>query len=228
MVMGCLGTFLAAAIAPFACLPKVEGDFEDYQARIASFPKTEVEASTFDGSALTEAEEGLYYGACLSELANGQLSDVFSFYTKTKFVPVTGGGGTLVLSIEALRLEGGDPPKSFSRAGITGGVIPDPALGVPPTAVDATGRFKFTLTTTTVPGDANPISGSNVLIEGATLDGRFGSVFCARLGGEVKQPAAAARTLSEERNICRFFPLADGQPTPVLNIADFQSASCPL
>ena len=229
LVLGCLGSFVAAAFVPFACIPHPKGDFEDYQERIASFPSNTPEASVFDSAPPpTEAQEKLYYGACLSELALGQVTNVFSFYTKTKYVPSAGGvGGTLEVSIQALQTANGDAPTTFTSSGITGGIIPDPKLAIPPAAVDGEGRFLFELRTTTVPGNANPISGGEVLIELATLRGRFqASQFCARLGGEVKAPSAAARTLTEQKNVCRFFILPDNSPIPALNPSDFVAESC--
>jgi hypothetical protein len=215
--------FAAAAFGPWACIPHPEEDFENYQERIANLPKLGVEASTFEASAPpAEAVKSLYYGACLSELAFKQASKVFNFYTNTEFTPSPGGGGTLVLSIQALKIKSGSfPPDTVTSADIRGGIIKATA------AVDAQGRFRLELGTVTVPGECNPISGSDVLIENTTLAGRFAAErFCARLGGDVRQPAASARTLNDT-NICQFIPVNDGDKRPELVYADLAPDSCP-
>jgi hypothetical protein len=226
LAFGSLGLIVAALMAPWACIPHPDTDFEDYQERIASFPKPVIEASVVDqGPPPTTAVEGIYYGACLSELAFGQPDNVFNFYTKTKFTPGTNGGpGKLELSIQPLILVNNKPPPTISLSGAVGSPIAAPAADV-----NAAGKYTINLGTVTVPGTANPISGSNVLIESATLQGNFAEArFCARLGGEVKQPVAAARTLDTSQNICQFLPIKDGDPKPVLAAGDFQAASCPL
>jgi len=225
VLVGFSSCFLAAALGPWACIPHPDDDFGDYQSRIRALPSQQIEASTFDAAPPpTQAVKGLYYGACLSELAFGQVTKVFNFYTNTEFTPGP-SGGTLSLTIQALRVVNGVlPPETISSSGISGGVIPAPSA-----PVDAEGKFALTLGTVTVPGDSNPISGSNVLIENTTLTGRFAeNRFCARLGGDVRQPAAAARTLNIDRNVCQFVPIKDGDTRPEFTAADFQPGACPL
>lgn len=226
LAFGCLGFVVAALTAPYACIPHPDTDFEDYQERIASFPKPVIEASVFETAPPpTQAVEGIYYGACLSELAFGQPDNVFNFYTKTKYTPgANGGPGKLELSIQPLVVINKKPPPTISLAGAVGA-----AIEAKPADVDAAGKYLINLGTVTVPGTANPISGSDVLIESATLQGSFAAErFCARLGGEVKQPIAAARTLDTSQNICQFVPIKDGDARPPLTAAEFQAASCPL
>jgi hypothetical protein len=215
--------FAAAALGPWACIPHPEQDFEDYQERIANIPKTQIEASTFDGAPPAEAVKGLYYGACATELAKNQLSKVFNLYTNTEFTPAA-GGGQLVLSFQLLKVKNGTlPPDTVTSADIVGGIIQGAAA-----PVDATGKFSLSLGTATFPGDANPISGSDVRIENTTLIGRFSAGrICARLGGQVVQPVAAARTL-DDTNICQFFPVNEGDPRPEPTLADFQKDACGL
>lgn len=225
-LLGCLGLLTAGLAVSWACIPHPEKDFEDYQDRIASFPKAQVEASVFEAAPPpTQAVDGIYYGACLSELAFGQPSKVFNFYTKTKFTPAENGNpAKLELSIQPLKVENAQPPATVSLAGAVGSPIPAPAA-----PVDSAGKYKLELGTVNVPGTANPISGSDVIIEVATLQGNFAeSRFCARLGGNVKKPEAAARTLDIEQNVCQFVPIKDGDARPELTAADFQAASCPL
>jgi hypothetical protein len=224
-VLGCLAGLALGVAGSWACIPDPSGDFAEYQSRVAALPKEPViEGGTFEASAPpTEAVQGLYYGACLSELAFGQLKAVFNFYTQTKYTPDP-AGAKLELTIEALAAPERAPPPTVSRAGILGGVIP-----APPAPVDQEGRYTLDLGLVTIPGGANPISGSNVRIEGAALQGRFGTTsFCARLTGHVAEPAAAARDLDIEKNVCKFVPIKEGDPTPTFVREDFAAASCPL
>lgn len=222
--VGCLAGVAIAVGTTWACIPHPGGDFEDYQERIGDFPKAIIEASTFEAAPPpTEAVEGLYYGACVSELAFGQVSNAFNFYTLTKFTPDE-EGGKLELSIQALRIENSQPPATVATSGIVGDAISAPAA-----SVASNGRYRLELGTVNVPGEANPISGSPVEIAGASIEGRFAEAkFCGRLGGEVLRPAAAARQLDPPLNICQFFPVKDGDPTPALDFAEFQPESCPL
>jgi hypothetical protein len=62
----------------------------------------------------------------------------------------------------------------------------------------------------------------------STLDARWNATqHCARLGGEVIAPAAAARQLDPASNICLFVPINDGDPTPKLSASDFDPTKCP-
>jgi hypothetical protein len=223
-VLAFLGSVAFAAAAPWACFSQPDTDFSDYQARVASFPKAEIEASTFEASAPpAQAVEGLFYGACLSELAFGQVSKVFNLLTQTKFTPGA-GGGSLELSNRLLAVVNDQPPATVTAAGAVGDDIK-----VPSGPVGADGKFSLDLGTVTFPGVANPISGSDVVIEGTKLKGRFaGTKFCARLLGNVTEPAAAARSLDPDKNICQFVPIKDGDPTPKFTLADFQPGACPL
>lgn len=211
-----------------ACIPHPSADFEDYQEAIKDSKAPVVDAAVFDAAPPpTEAVEGIYYGACLTELALSQIDKVFNFYTVTKFTPEAAGGGRLTLTLLPLKVESGKPPAVFSKAGGVGAEIATPAATAP--NVTAAGKFTISLATVAVPGAANPISGSDAEIIGPGLQGNFSQAqFCARLSGQVTKPAAAARTLTPEGNICQFRPVKDGDPTPKFTLADFQAASCPL
>lgn len=217
---------LVAAVAGIAaCFPNPAKDFEDYAERADEFAPPEMGGGGFDaGPPPTEAVEGTYYGACLSQLAFYQLENVFNFYTETSFVPGE-GGGTLTLTVQALKLsEEGTPPATVSSAGLVG-----ERQGVAPSApnVDAEGRYTVELGRTTVPGAANPITGRDVIIEDAKLTGLFGQGrFCARLNGNVTQPIKL--TLEPEKNICQFVPIKDGDPTPTFTQKDFTPEACPF
>jgi hypothetical protein len=222
-VCGCLAFSL---VAPFACFNASNNDFADFQGRVAGFDSgLVIEAATFEAAPPpTQAVQGTYYGACLSELAFRQVKKVFNLLTVTSFVP-GGTGGSLTLSNHTLKLENAGPPANVSVAGEVGDEIKQSL----PATVDANGAYSADLGTVTFPGSANPISGSDVVISNTKLQGRFSAAkFCARLGGHVDEPAAAARTLDPAQNICQFLPIKDGDPTPTFTLADFQPESCPV
>jgi len=222
--LGCLGAFTIAFGMSWACIPHPGADFEDYQERVAALPRSGGDASTFDvGPPPANAVEGTYYGACLAELAFGSASKRFNFFTTTKYTPEA-GGAKLQMTIQPLKVVNNQPPATVTKADAVGSEI-----ATPPADVAASGRFRLELGLTKVAGAANPITGSDVEIENAFLDGRFGEArFCARLGGRVTQPAAAARDLDPELNICHFIPIKDGDPMPTFVNEDFQPESCPL
>lgn len=223
---------LALVVAGFAsglaCIPNPEGDFEDFQERARGFapPPGGGGDAGFDGAPPTQAVEGVYYGACLSQLAFGRLDRVFNFYTKTKFTPDPGGaGGTLTLSLQALTLGAtGGPPETVSAAGLVGPEQASPQPASP--NVTPEGRYTIDLGMVTVPGAANPITGRDVIIMNTKLVGRFAQDrFCARLNGNVTQPVQLQ--LEPPRNICQFVPVTEGQATPTFTPADFTPEACP-
>ena len=222
--------FVATALGVLACIPHPDGDFEDFSDRATAFSPATPEGGGggFEAAAPpTQAVSGLYYGACLSQLAFGAPELVFNFYTETTFTPEPGGGGKLNLSLHALKLapSGKAPPATVSSAGVVGEKKEVPAAG--PNVAAADGRYTIELGTTTVPGEANPITGRPVVIEAAKLTGFFGTErFCARLNGNVTQPIALP--LEPEKNICQFVPIKDGDPTPTFTFDDFQPGSCPF
>lgn len=219
--------FVAAAAGILACIPHPDGDFEDFSERASAFGPS-LEGGSFEAAAPpTEAVTGLYYGACLSQLAFGQPNLVFNFYTETTFTPEPGGGGKLGLSLQALALKEGEkaPPTTVSKAGAVGDKKDVPATA--PNVAAADGRYSIELGLTTIPGEANPITGRPVVIEAAKLSGFFGTErFCARLNGNVTQPVPL--TLDPERNVCQFVPVKDGDPTPTFTKDDFLPGACPL
>lgn len=223
-VVACIG---AVASLPFACIPHVESDYQDYLERTKAF-ETSSEAGAVDtGPPPTTAVEGLYYGACLPQLAFGDPKKVFNFYVKTKFTPDPAGGGRLVYSLSALKLSPArEPPANFSMSGIIGGEIVS-ATPPQPNVDAATSKYTVELGTVNVPGEANPLSGSAVNIEEAGLIGAFSTPgrFCALLKGRVTSPVTL--TLDPSRNICHFLPAKEGDPIAVFPPTEFQDGACP-
>lgn len=220
--------FVFATAGVLACIPHPDQDFEDYSKRVAEFaPTTAGDGGSFEAQAPpTESVKGTYYGACLSQLALSQLKKVFNFYTVTSFEPDPAGGGKLSLTFQALKLSASQgPPETVSSAGVTGEKKDVPANT--PNVSAADGRFTIDLGTMTVPGDANPITGRDVIINSTLLTGFFGKDrFCARLNGDVVQPLQL--TLDPERNICQFVPIKEGDPPPTFTLADFEPGACPF
>jgi hypothetical protein len=225
--LGVFGCVALALFGPWACYKAPDDDFSDYQTRIAAFPKQVVEAAAFEAAPPpTQAEEATFWGGCLCELAFQQTTKIFTLYATTKFVPSTGGtpGGTMELHAKTLGLVNSQPPSVCASANEVGADITGPTA-----PVDATGNYTYSLDRVTFPGSANPISGSDVVISGAKLEGKFAADrFCGRLTGHVEQPAAAARDLSAPQNICQFRVIKDGDPAPKLTLADYQAESCPV
>lgn len=221
-------TGLAVAVA--ACAPEVTQDFEDYQKRARAFPEpvvsTDAGPTVEAGPPPTEAVTGLYVASCLTELANGSTTRVFTFYTTTKFTP-TDNGGTLAVTLQAMALVKNKPPTIFSQAGTVGDPLPTVSG-----STDVNGSFVITVPAgveMTFPGAANPISGSDVALSNAGLAGRFATThWCARLNGHVDQPAAASRTLDQTKNFCIFVAAKEGDPVPTYQFSDFSEANCPL
>lgn len=162
-----------------------------------------------------------YVGACRPELTNNPLKRL-SFFTHTEFT--SGAPGKLELTLRPLRVVDLSPPPTVSSKDVVGSDIIAAS-----TNVASDGRFQTKLGTVLVPGSAQPISGSDLEINGAFLDGRFAeSKFCARLGGQLVRPSPAARTLDPSNNICQFVRVDDGDPMPSFTAADFTPDACPL
>lgn len=225
-----VGLFVFSSAAVLACLPDPEKDFDKYKTDIAPYAALGG-GGTFDGSAATQAVEGTFYGACLSQLAQSNPDKVFNFIVDTKFTPNPGGGGgQLVLKLQPIKTEqqgtpdvvGRQPPATVTRANATGTVLGNGQ----PVPTDGEGKFTIQFGEVTVPGDANPISQRNVVIENGAMAGRFlTNSFCTRLSGDVTVPLSV--TLDPPKNICQFRPIKDGDPTPKFTFQDFLPGTCP-
>ena len=176
--------------------------------------------STTDASVPAQTTEALYFGVCFSKLAAGRIDRVLRFYTKVKATPTT-----VTVELTALKLaEGGGPPATVSKSGTVGQTYtvtnaPRAASGVYAPA---------SLGTITIPGAANPISGRDIVVEQAAVPGKLvAGKFCSQLSGQVVSPTAI--TLEGADNTCIYFPVQDGDPTPVLqtDLSDFP-ATCAL
>jgi len=216
-VLGCSVTVMPlallglAALGPAACIPDPHGDFEEYNERTGEF-RTTGEAGAIDSAPPTTAVQGLYYAVCLSQLAAGRPDRVLRFYTETTFTPDPAGGtGKIELKLTPLKLgPGNTAPPQVSKAWVIGNTYT-----VAQTPTDTNGVYAANLGTVTIPGEANPISGREIIVENAALPGRFAKEkFCSQLRGNVVQPTQIE--LSGEANTCVYLPVKEGDPPPAI------------
>ena len=209
--------FILACSGPVAAATADAGDADS----------STVDASDAGGSDLkdsaaplpTTPTKGLYYGACLTELAGGRLDRIFHFYVGTTFTPGK-DGAAISLALSPLRLgAGGTAPATVSKGEVVGATYTGVATS------QATASFTTTIVgALIIPGAANPISGRDVDIEGATLAGRFSTArFCTTMAGRLTTPVEI--TLAPMKNTCVFFPVKDGDAPPTLQSSDF--IACP-
>lgn len=229
-----LSTAAVSTIALLAaCLPDPKGEYQDYLDRTSNEPKPNGGGQT-DASIDTKppetAVEALYVGICVTSLAARDPNQALRFYTETKFTPdPAGGGGKITMNVTPLR--GWDPNSPPSGAPVTpAGVSKSETRGATITAADVPvaagqGRFTANLGTINLAGEANSISGRDAVIEGAVLDGRFGSGdrFCSTLGGQLTKPYGF--TFDPAQNTCLFVKAKEGDKIPTIDAAEFV---CPL
>ena len=214
------GAVAVSTLSPLACIPDPKGDFDGYTDRTSQFrdlpPK---DSGGIESAPPTVAEEGLYFGACLSKLAAGRLDRVLRFYTETKFTPdATGGTGKLSLKLTPMKLgPNNGPPPTVSKDQTVGATY-----SVTDAPTSATGVYAAKVGTVNIPGAANPISGRDIVVEVAELPGKFGKGrFCSQLIGHVTTPTDIQ--LEGESNTCIYVQVKEGDATPVLKADDFPS-----
>jgi hypothetical protein len=231
-----LGFVLATSIPSFVCgigcIPHPADDFNDYNARTEPYRQT-ADASS-DSAPPEGSVKGLYFGACLSKLAAGRVDRVLRFYTEVDFVKdATGPTGKISLKLTSMKLAPGNaPPPTVSKSETVGKTYsidnqPTNELGVysGPLGSDTDGNG---IPDVQIPGEANPISGREIVLENVNVPGRFApGTFCSQLIGHVVQPTDVE--LEGPANTCIFIPVNVGDPTPPLKIdaSDFK-AGCAL
>ena len=214
------------------CIPHPRDDFDEYNERTAKYRETgEATSSTVPPEA---SLKGLYFGACLSSLAAGRGDRVLRFYTEVDFVKdATGPTGKISLKLTAMKLAPGNaPPPTVSKSETIGPTYTvenavTNALGVysAPIGVDTDGNG---VPDVRIPGESNPISGREIVVEGTDLPGRITTgTFCSQLVGHVVQPTDV--NLEGAANTCIYIPVNEGDPTPPINVdgSDFE-AGCAL
>ena len=226
-----LGFVLACALpvalgAGIGCIPDPKGDFDDYTDRTGDFRKAPADSGAVDSAPPEGSVQGLYYGACLSTLAAGRVDRVLRFYTEVNYVADGPGAktGKIDLKLTPMKLgPNNGPPEKVSKEWTTG-----QTYTVPATATNANGVYAAPLGTVNVPGNANPISGRDIIVEDAQVPGRFAKEkFCSQLIGHVVQPTDIP--LEGDKNTCIYFPVKEGDVPPTLKLdgSDFPS-TCTL
>lgn len=207
-----------ALVLVAACIPDPKGDFGDFVDRTevdrAKEPTVPEGGSGIDAAPPTVAVEGLYYGACLSALSSGDTVRVLRFYTKTKFTPVAGEGGKLDLELFPLKAwdKANNDVLPVEQSKVAESEIRGKPVTAKAMAVDASGKFVADLGRITMPGEANPITGRDIVIDNLVLRGIFGDGprFCSSLEGQITSPIN--QPLLAKDNICIFAKAKDGDP----------------
>lgn len=210
-----------------ACIPDPKGDFDDFVDRTAEDrakePTVPEGGAGIDAAPPTEAVEGLYYGACLSALSSGDTVRVLRFYTKTKFTPGASAGGTLDLELFPLKAwdKANNDVLPVEQSKVAESEIRGKAVTAKAMAVDGAGKFVAELGTITMPGEANPITGRDIVIEKVVLRGIFGDGprFCSSLEGQITSPIN--QPLLAKDNICIFAKAKDGDPATLFQRTEF-------
>jgi|GEM_PF-5047442 len=159
--------------------------------------------------------QGVWTAACMTTLSGGRIDRLFRFYAET-----SSANGKLTMSLTPLRVgTGGTAPSPFSSGDKVGETVM-----VQSTPLSAKGNFTAPLGEVFIPGEANPVTGGEVVIQNASLLGRATSTrFCARLSGQVSQPIAVE--LDPTKNTCVWKVAVEGQSPPSFTEADF-AAGC--
>jgi hypothetical protein len=210
---------LASAFSASGCIPHPDKDFDSYNERTAQYREIP-DAATSDSAPPAEPVKGLYFGACLSKLAAGRVDRVLRFYTEVDFLKdANAPTGTITIKLTALKLgPNNGPPAAVSKAETVG-----TTYTINNVATNALGVYDGTLGQVKIPGEANPISGREIIVEQAGLPGRFApGTFCSQLVGQVTQPTEIE--LEGAANTCIYIPVKEGDATPVLKVdgSDFK------
>jgi hypothetical protein len=159
------------ALASSACVKTAER-FDEFSARVVDADPTASGCTPLTG---VEDLSGQHFLAISVSVSPTQ---PLKFTCATTY-DGSDGGGELALSCTPLKVSGLTP-------------IGDPLVGSGEVAAD--GTFSITFGTeadpATVPGMANPISGSDISTNGLTIDGTVcnASFFCGSLAGSIQQP----------------------------------------
>ena len=210
---------LAAPVA--SCIPDPSADYKDYVEKTASYRQTGGDGGKEDSSAPTQAIEGTYYASCLPDLAACRVDLTLRFYTETKFVPKgdAGGGGTLDLTLSPLKVGS----TTVAKANTVGTPITAKLVDV---ATDGAYSASFgtdvcpvgnSSACLTIDGQANPLTGRNIVVDGTVIAGIFGGAdkFCGNLSGQIIQPLNQSLVAS-----CLFIAVKDGDPVPTLKASE--------
>ncbi|MBS2014873.1 MAG: hypothetical protein JST00_18430 [Deltaproteobacteria bacterium] len=152
----------------------------------------------------------LYSTVVLSQLAFGDPTKAFKFYTNLSY----DSSARVIKKIELTPIKATATTLSTSEK--VGTMVSKTSI-----PVSASGRFELALGSITIPGEANPITGRDIVIDGATLTGGFSAPgsFCSQLSGTVVSPLTLV--LEPQNNNALHAPAKDGDAFPTRTAADF-------
>lgn len=201
---------LAACVSGFSGVPDDAGaDAADAgTAELDAAPVTDA-APPKDAS--TSTVTGVYSTVLLSQLAFGDPAKSFKLYTRLSY----DSAARVITTIDLTPIKAS--ATKVSKTEIVGTIVSRSAV-----KVSAKGRFELPLGSLTIPGEANPITGRDIVIDNATLIGRFAAPggFCSQLTGTVVSPITLV--LEQEKNNALHAPANEGDPFPVRAVEDFQ------
>lgn len=153
---------------------------------------------------------GTYYAELLSQLAFGNVARTFKFYGNVAY----DASSKTITKIDLTPIKA--TATTISSSETTGTTVTKTSV-----PVAASGRFVAALGTVTIPADANPITGREIVIEDATLIGAFASPgrFCSQMTGHVTVPVDLQ--LEQDRNVVLYDPAKNGDAQPARVAADF-------
>lgn len=210
---------LCAASFP-ACLPDAEGDYNDFRRdtesvrgkKVIDYPDSSGGAGgATDGCAATTGlpdASGTYHVTCLPSIGNGDPGQALRFVGKivvTKDTPESATGKVTV----------GLTPLLKDATSLTETVGVEFSTATP---VDFTAGEASTLpfgSGVSVPGLANPISGSEILLNDARMVARVKtcSFLCAELDGQAVKPLNIDLAAADSIDVCLFDRVPDGTVT---------------
>ena len=152
----------------------------------------------------------IYSTVLLSQLAFGDPAKAFKFYATVSY----DSSSRTITKIDLTPLRSAST--TVSKTQTIGTTISKTSVPVSPS-----GRFVLSLGTITIPGDANPISAREVVIENAILTGAFAApgTFCSRMSGTVVAPVTLE--LEPEKNIALHAPASEDDALPTRTSASF-------
>ncbi|HTQ44826.1 MAG TPA: hypothetical protein VMI75_18825 [Polyangiaceae bacterium] len=209
---------LALAVHLLACVDP-EKDYNDYVNRTvdAHAPPPVSADSGAETGPLYAPDAGFtsntYFMSCLTGNAEGDPSKASTSVATVTFAPKSGGGGTITFGDRALKI---DPTSLADVSGVYYQASPASA----PVAPD--GSATVTWGNTTIPGDANPVTGMDLVFSSSSMDLQVESEtqICGNFSGNLIQPL---QTLVTGPCVFRLLPSATA-PIPQLQLGDFH---CP-
>lgn len=211
---------LLVLIVPVVACVDPEKDYEDYANRTADAhgpPPVDAVDSGAETGPLYAPDAAfttnLYFMSCLTGNAAGDPTKASNQVVSIAYAPKSGGGGTITLGDRALVIN------ASSLSSVTGTYYQASPANAP-VAVDGTARV--TWGSTTIPADANPITGMDLVFSASSLDLYIGSEtqICGNFSGNLIQPI---QSVIAGPCAFRLLPSASS-PIPTLQLADYH---CP-